>query len=85
MIISIDGPAASGKSTTARLLANKLSFKHLNTGMFYRAVTYAFIQQKIFVKQDLINEKLIHALFLVLYNRSNYKLFDYLVIFYYFL
>lgn len=45
MIISIDGPAASGKSTTARLLANKLSFKHLNTGMFYRAVTYAFIRE----------------------------------------
>jgi len=57
MIISIDGPAASGKSTTARLLANKLSFKHLNTGMFYRAVTYAFIQQKIFeLNKESIND-----------------------------
>ena len=48
MIISIDGPAASGKSTTARLLANKLSFKHLNTGMFYRAITYIFIKDNLF-------------------------------------
>jgi cytidylate kinase len=48
MVISIDGPAASGKSTTARLLANKLSFKHLNTGIFYRAVTYIFIRDNLF-------------------------------------
>ncbi len=52
MIISIDGPAASGKSTTARLLANKLSFKHLNTGMFYRAITYIFIKDNLFNLDD---------------------------------
>lgn len=36
--IAIDGPAASGKSTVARLLAEKLGFDHLNTGATYRAV-----------------------------------------------
>jgi len=57
MIISIDGPAASGKSTTARLLASKLSFKHLNTGLFYRAVTYAFIKGKLFeLNKECIND-----------------------------
>ena len=57
MIISIDGPAASGKSTTARLLASKLSFKHLNTGLFYRAVTYAFIKGKLFeLNKNSIND-----------------------------
>lgn len=48
MVISIDGPAASGKSTTAKLLAKKLSFTHLNTGLFYRAVTYVFIKENLF-------------------------------------
>ncbi|MBZ4662128.1 MAG: cytidylate kinase [Thermotoga sp.] len=36
--IAIDGPAASGKSTIAKLLAEKLGFDHLNTGATYRAV-----------------------------------------------
>ncbi len=48
MIISIDGPAASGKSTTARLLAKKLDFLHLNTGLYYRAITYIFIKNNLF-------------------------------------
>ena len=48
MIISIDGPAASGKSTTARLLAKKLEFIHLNTGLYYRAITYIFIKNNLF-------------------------------------
>jgi cytidylate kinase len=38
MIISIDGPAASGKSTTAKILADKLSLMYLDTGAMYRAV-----------------------------------------------
>ena len=41
MIITIDGPAASGKSTAARLLARKLGASFLDTGAMYRAVTLA--------------------------------------------
>jgi cytidylate kinase len=41
MIIAIDGPAASGKSSTARAVAQELGLKHLDSGAFYRAVTYA--------------------------------------------
>ena len=37
--IAIDGPAASGKSTIAKILANKLGFQYLDTGAMYRAVT----------------------------------------------
>lgn len=37
LIIAIDGPAASGKSTTARLLAKKLGYIYLDTGAMYRA------------------------------------------------
>ena len=50
MIISIDGPAASGKSTTAKLLSNKLGYIHLNSGLLYRAVTYVFIKNSLFGK-----------------------------------
>jgi cytidylate kinase len=41
LVITIDGPAASGKSTAARLLARKLDASFLDTGAMYRAVTLA--------------------------------------------
>ena len=44
MIIAIDGPAGSGKSTTAKLLAEKLNFIYLDTGAMYRAITFYFLQ-----------------------------------------
>ncbi|MFC1605204.1 (d)CMP kinase [Planctomycetota bacterium] len=44
LIITIDGPAASGKSTVARLLARKLDASFLDTGAMYRAVTLAAMQ-----------------------------------------
>ncbi len=44
MVITIDGPAASGKSTAARLLARKLGASFLDTGAMYRAVTLAAMQ-----------------------------------------
>jgi cytidylate kinase len=43
IIIAIDGPAASGKSTTARLLARHLGYTYINTGAMYRAVAYKAI------------------------------------------
>ena len=43
MIIAIDGPAGSGKSTTSKLVAKKLGIAHLDTGSMYRAVTAYFI------------------------------------------
>jgi len=42
-VVAIDGPAASGKSTTARLVAERLGFLHLDTGAMYRAVTWKAI------------------------------------------
>jgi len=40
MIIAIDGPAGSGKSTVAKLVAARLGFRYLDTGAMYRAVAY---------------------------------------------
>lgn len=47
MIIAIDGPAASGKSSTARAVAAALGFRHLDSGAFYRAITYAAMRNDI--------------------------------------
>ena len=47
MIVTIDGPAGAGKSTTARELASRLAFHFLDTGAMYRAVTWLCLEQKI--------------------------------------
>ena len=47
MIVTIDGPAGTGKSTVARILAQRLGFEFLNTGAMYRAVAYACLQREI--------------------------------------
>ena len=44
MIVAIDGPAASGKSTTAKMVAKKLEMTYLDTGAMYRAVTLALLR-----------------------------------------
>ena len=50
--IAIDGPAASGKSTTARLLAQRLGYLYVDTGAMYRALTLAVLNQGISVKDE---------------------------------
>lgn len=46
-MIAIDGPAASGKSTTARLVAERLGYLHIDTGAMYRAVALKILREKI--------------------------------------
>ncbi len=47
MVITLDGPSGTGKSTLAKMLAKKLNFKFLNTGMIYRAITHYMLLQGI--------------------------------------
>ncbi len=58
MIVAIDGPAASGKSTVAKEVAKRLGYKYIDTGAMYRAVTWKALKEKI----DVTNEDAVVAL-----------------------
>jgi cytidylate kinase len=45
MVIAIDGPAASGKSSTAQWVAEELGYRHVDSGSLYRALTAALLRQ----------------------------------------
>jgi cytidylate kinase len=47
MVVAIDGPAGVGKTTTAKILADKLGFMYLDTGAMYRSMTYLFLQRNV--------------------------------------
>ena len=56
-IIAIDGPAASGKSTIGRLLAEQLGYLYFDTGVMYRAVTFFALQSGVAVQdQDAVTK-----------------------------
>lgn len=52
-VIAIDGPAASGKSTLGQNLAGELGFLYFDTGVMYRAVTWAALQRNISVHDEI--------------------------------
>ncbi len=51
-IITIDGPAGSGKSTVAKILARELNLKYIDTGAMYRAITLLALQNNIDCKDE---------------------------------
>jgi len=57
-VIAIDGPAGAGKSTTAKILAQKLHFFYLDTGAMYRALTWKAIQLNLDVASSQQMQKL---------------------------
>ncbi|EPH13017.1 (d)CMP kinase [Facklamia hominis] len=59
MQIAIDGPAASGKSTVAKILASKLKATYIDTGAMFRAVTlYLLKQEGLITRVELWDQKL---------------------------
>lgn len=54
--IAIDGPAGSGKSTIAKMVAERLNFTYLDTGAMYRAITYLALQKGIVDDEDAVNK-----------------------------
>src|SRR5437763_6177527 len=55
MIITIDGPTASGKSTLARNLASKLKIYYLNSGLLYRSLAYLLVHKFNYNNEKLVN------------------------------
>ena len=56
LIIAIDGPAGSGKSTSAKLIAKKLGYLYIDTGAMYRAVNYLAIKNNVLDNESRIVE-----------------------------
>lgn len=76
-VVAIDGTASSGKSTTAKLVAKKLGFTHLDTGAMYRAVTHWLILEDAVQADDrLLQKVLINAP--IEFKLRNRKLYIYL-------
>ena len=75
MIIAIDGPAASGKSTTAKLVAKKLGFSHLDTGGMYRCIALSFLRNDIPFIDNSLSRKLVENTKLELDNKNGRQLF----------
>lgn len=59
IIIAIDGESSSGKSTLAKALAKKLSYKHINTGSMYRAVTFLAFKKGLVCESKMDSERII--------------------------
>ena len=62
MIIAIDGPAATGKSSTAKAVAEKLGFMYLDTGAMYRAVTLGVLEKDISLTNEYTLESFLTSL-----------------------
>lgn len=58
MIVAIDGPAGSGKSTIAKILAERLGFRYLDSGAMYRAFTWKVVKSGL----DFDNKEELHKL-----------------------
>lgn len=56
LIIAIDGPAGSGKSTSAKLVAQRLKYLYIDTGAMYRAVTLFALRNNLMGQNQLISE-----------------------------
>ena len=60
IVIAIDGPAASGKSTVARALAKRLGFDYVNTGAMYRAITWFIVSKGVPIPDTGRVQQLLH-------------------------
>ncbi len=62
MIIAIDGPAGTGKTTVAKRVAERLRFAYFDTGAVYRAVTWVVLKKKIDLKDEASLKEILESL-----------------------
>jgi cytidylate kinase len=74
MIVDIDGFAATGKSTSAKLIAHELGFTYLDTGAMYRCVTLSFLNNDINLENKLSLIALLEKTEIEFKNRRNENL-----------
>src|ERR1043165_4442796 len=60
VVIAIDGPAASGKSSVARALARRLGYIYINTGAMYRAITWLAVSRDVPTNDPTRVQQLLH-------------------------
>ncbi len=75
IIIAIDGPAGSGKSTTAKLLAQKLGYKYIDTGAMYRAVTLFWLRKHLPLEEKAVCQILPEISIDLQYNNNGLSIF----------
>ena len=75
MIVTIDGPAASGKSTTAKLVAKKLGISYLDTGGMYRCITFYFMKNNISYNEISLAKRHLKKLNLSIYEKNDTQRF----------
>lgn len=73
MIVVIDGPAGSGKSSTAKAVAQACGLHYLDSGAFYRAITLIYIRSGL--KKDTFFESLNQAKISFVFENSNFTVF----------
>lgn len=52
LVIAVDGPAGAGKSTIAKIIAEKLNINYIDTGAMYRAITYKCLEKNIDINNE---------------------------------
>ena len=55
LVLAIDGPSGSGKSSTAKAIAIRANWSYLDTGALYRAVTYLALDNKVETEDEVTN------------------------------
>lgn len=73
MIITIDGPSGTGKSTVAKGVAKRLAFAFFDTGAMYRAVTWCFLQKKIPIDDEPLIEKFLKGFTFRIEEKKGHK------------
>ena len=69
IIIAIDGPAGSGKSTIAKIIAKKFNFTYIDTGAMYRMITLYLLENNI--------TNLIFTFYIILYHKKYWIVFKF--------
>ena len=82
LIITIDGPAAVGKSTLAKLVARELGFLYIDTGAIYRAITWKVLKNSININdEDMISDLLsVTCITIERVNRNNLKDYNHIFV-----